>query len=342
LNYRSGAESFLSHTRRLRNANGSPVVCALALQMGAPSVDLQNVSSPAAESESTRFRISICEFESLPQPLVELLGENYEIAPGKPFECDVRLIGPQELNKEGSRGLRRHRLRSPKIPLVVLAPAEAPPELIRDCYREGVVEIVFIEELETQLPRVLSRALDRAQTGRHREDEAEHMASELGKRARDLEAALEAVKSAYDQTLVALVSALDHREKETACHSQRVAVYAVQVGLRIGLQSHDLENLYRGALLHDIGKIGIPDAVLLKPGSFTHEEWEIMQGHTRIGGEILGGIAFLESASDVPLFHHEAWCGDGYPHGLEGEDIPLHARIFAIIDSYDAIRSKRP
>ncbi|MFQ5514945.1 MAG: HD-GYP domain-containing protein [Myxococcota bacterium] len=164
----------------------------------------------------------------------------------------------------------------------------------------------------------------------------------LDSQARELAAALDALKHAYDETLAALVAALDHRERETAGHSQRVALYAVWLGLHIGLHEEELENLYRGALLHDIGKIGIPDAVLLKPGPFTPEEWDVMQGHARIGAEILSRISFLKPASDVPLAHHEAWDGSGYPAGLRGLAIPLHARIFAIVDSYDAIRTERP
>jgi HD-GYP domain-containing protein (c-di-GMP phosphodiesterase class II) len=296
----------------------------------------------AFEHDSRGGQVSLGETEDIRALVRSALSEDYDLITGVPSDCSLRLVGPAEIEKGGPRILRRHRLRSPDIPLIVLLPTDAPTELVRHCFREGAYDVIGVEEIPSTLAKVAQRAIDHVWSGRSREDEAQRMASELGKRARDLEAALEAVKEAYDQTLVALVTALDTRERETAWHSQRVSAYSLLVGLRIGLEDSDLENLFRGALLHDIGKIGIPDAVLLKPGSFTEEEWEIMRGHTTIGAHILNGISFLRLAADVPLSHHEAWEGGGYPEGLKGQEIPLHARIFAVVDSYDAIRSKRP
>jgi HD-GYP domain-containing protein (c-di-GMP phosphodiesterase class II) len=112
--------------------------------------------------------------------------------------------------------------------------------------------------------------------------------------------------------------------------------------MRIGVTDRALESLYRGSLLHDIGKIGIPDAILLKPGQLEPGEWEVMRQHPEIGASILGRISFLGDAVEVPLAHHEAWDGSGYPRGLRKEEIPLSARIFAVIDTYDALRSARP
>ncbi len=261
---------------------------------------------------------------------------------GSPSDCSLRLVGPAEIQGQGARVLRQHRMRAPAIPAIVLLPSGAAWSLTRDCFREGAQHVLSIDELESSLACVVQHTIERVASGRGREHEAQLMASALGKRARNLEAALQAVRSAYDQTLVALVSALDCREHETASHSQRVACYSVLVGSRIGLDEPELETLYRGALLHDIGKIGTPDSVLLKSGSFTEEEWEIMRRHAEIGSDILSKIVFLRAARDVPMTHHEAWDGSGYPRGLKGTDIPLNARIFAVVDSYDAIRSERP
>ena len=294
------------------------------------------------DHDSAAGQVSLGETEDISALVRSALTEDFELVTGVPSNCTLRLVGPEEIEKGGARILRRHRLRSPDIPLIVLLPVDAPTELVQHCFREGAYDAICVDEIPSSLLKVARRAINHLWSGRSREDEAQRMASELGKRARDLEAALEAVKEAYDQTLAALVTALDTRERETACHSQRVSAYSLLVGLRIGLEDSDLENLFRGALLHDIGKIGIPDAVLLKPGSFTEEEWEIMRGHTTIGAHILKEISFLELAADVPLSHHEAWKGGGYPNGLKGREIPLHARIFAVVDSYDAIRSKRP
>jgi len=271
-----------------------------------------------------------------------VLGSRYALVLDTAQTCATRLVGPIELDREGARLLRRHRLRSPGIPVVVICPDAAPGSLVRDCFREGAADVLASDEIERGLPQAIDRLLQRRSAGDDHDSEAQLMAAELGKRARDLEAALAAVQASYAQTLNALVSALDAREHETAHHSQRVAIYSIMLGVRRGLDESALESLFRGALLHDIGKIGIPDAVLLKPGSFTPDEWEIMRQHTEIGGGILSGVAFLREAADVPRCHHEAWNGTGYPGGLMGEGIPLNARIFAVVDTYDAIRSERP
>ncbi len=296
----------------------------------------------SAPDQDSLLRISLNEDEPERERIQQQLAGSAQLIVGYPTDCSLRLVGPAEIRAQGARVLRQHRMRAPNIPAIVLLPGDAAWSLARDCFREGAQDVLSVDELEASLGRVVQRVIERVASGRGQEREAQLMAAELGKRARDLEAALIAVSSAYDQTLVALVSALDCRERETASHSQRVACYSVLVGLRIDLDEPELETLYRGALLHDIGKIGTPDAVLLKPGSFTEEEWAIMRRHVEIGGEILGNIAFLKAASDVPMYHHEAWDGSGYPCALKGTDIPLNARIFAVVDSYDAIRSERP
>ena len=222
-------------------------------------------------------------------------------------------------------------------PILVIAPAGAAADHVRDLHRAGASAVLFESEIAAGLAEAA-----RALLGRGSKSDESWIAAGFGKRARELEEALDAVRDAYDQTLAALVTALDHRERETACHSQRVALYALRLGVRLDIAGEPLEDLYRGALLHDIGKIAIPDAILLKPGALTQEEWGVMRSHTRLGSEMVGRIAFLRRAADVPLAHHEAWDGNGYPHGIRGTEIPLHARIFAIVDTYDAVRSERP
>ena len=146
---------------------------------------------------------------------------------------------------------------------------------------------------------------------------------------------------AQEETRRALVLALDARERKTAGHSWRVAVFTVRLAIAHGLPTQDLEKVYLGAMLHDIGKIGVPDNILLKPGSLTPDEVEIMQGHVHIGATILGDIAHLRSATQIPLFHHEKFDGTGYPNAMSGYDIPLDARLFALIDVYDALTNER-
>lgn len=147
---------------------------------------------------------------------------------------------------------------------------------------------------------------------------------------------------AYDATIEGWSRALDMRDKETEGHSQRVTEMAVKIAKAMGMSEAELAHVRRGALLHDIGKMGIPDNILLKPGKLTEEEWEIMRKHPVFAYELFSPIAFLRSALDIPYCHHEKWDGTGYPRGLKAEQIPMVARIFAVVDVWDALRSDRP
>jgi HD-GYP domain-containing protein (c-di-GMP phosphodiesterase class II) len=236
-----------------------------------------------------------------------------DLVPGAGLRCDVKLIGPAQLAANGTRSC------AGQTPLVVIVPDDAPRELVRECFRGGARDVLTLSEARRGLAPALRRVIEQPDAS-----------------------ALEQLQQSYDQTLEALVSALDLREQETADHSVRVALYALRLGLRLRVPGAALRDLYHGALLHDLGKIGIPDQVLLKPGSLSSAEWQVMRTHPQLGSEILAGISFLSPARDVPLCHHEAWDGSGYPAGLGGRDIPLHARIFAVVDTYDALRSERP
>jgi len=147
---------------------------------------------------------------------------------------------------------------------------------------------------------------------------------------------------AYNATLEGWSKALDLRDKETEGHSQRVTDMAIKIARKMGVSDAELVHVRRGALLHDIGKMGIPDNILLKPGPLNEEEWGIMRKHPVYAFELLSTIAFLRPALDIPYYHHEKWDGTGYPRGLKGEQIPLSARIFALVDVYDALNSDRP
>jgi HD-GYP domain-containing protein (c-di-GMP phosphodiesterase class II) len=147
---------------------------------------------------------------------------------------------------------------------------------------------------------------------------------------------------AYDNTLEGWSRALDLRDKETEGHTQRVTDMTLRLARAMSVGEADLLHIQRGALLHDMGKMGIPDSILLKPGPLTEEEWEIMRKHPTYAYELLSPIEFLRPALDIPYCHHEKWDGTGYPRGLKGEQIPLAARIFAVVDVYDALSSDRP
>jgi putative nucleotidyltransferase with HDIG domain len=147
---------------------------------------------------------------------------------------------------------------------------------------------------------------------------------------------------AYDTTLEGWSRALDYRDKETEGHSQRVTEMTLKIARTVGLSEDEMIHVRRGALLHDIGKLGVPDNILLKPGKLTDEEWVIMKKHPVIAYELLSPISFLRQALDIPYCHHEKWDGTGYPRSLKGDQIPLAARVFAVVDVWDALRSDRP
>lgn len=168
-----------------------------------------------------------------------------------------------------------------------------------------------------------------------------HLEELAAERAAEVDKALEEVEISYRQTLKALVQALEARDFETHGHSERVVTFSLRLGHELGLDKDALRNLELGALLHDIGKIGVPDAILRKPAALTEEEWAKMKLHPQHGQQILRNIAFLENAAQLVGQHHEKWDGTGYPYGLRGEDIDLSARIFAVVDAFDAMTSDR-
>jgi PAS domain S-box-containing protein/putative nucleotidyltransferase with HDIG domain len=158
----------------------------------------------------------------------------------------------------------------------------------------------------------------------------------------DLERSGMDLRLAYDGTIEGWSRALDYRDKETEGHSRRVTDLTVEIAREMGMNEDELLHVRRGALLHDIGKMGVPDSILLKPGPLTEEEWGVMKRHPVYAYDLLHPIAYLKPAIDIPYCHHEKWDGTGYPRGLRRERIPLSARIFAAVDVWDALRSDRP
>ena len=158
----------------------------------------------------------------------------------------------------------------------------------------------------------------------------------------DLKRSNEELARAYDTTLEGWGKALELRDKETQGHTLNVTELTLQLASYMGMPEHELINVYRGALLHDIGKMGIPDNILHKPGPLTKEEWKIMRQHPQFAYNMLSSIPYLHASIDIPYSHHERWDGTGYPKGLKGEEIPLAARIFSVIDVWDALLTDRP
>ena len=157
-----------------------------------------------------------------------------------------------------------------------------------------------------------------------------------------LQRAHQDLRETYDKTIEGWVKALDLRDHETEGHTQRVTEMTVRLARSLGRTDEEILNIRRGALLHDMGKMGIPDEILQKPGPLTEEEWEVMRQHPQYAYDMLSPIGELNQALIIPFYHHERWDGSGYPQGLKGEEIPLFARLFAVVDVWDALSSDRP
>jgi HD-GYP domain-containing protein (c-di-GMP phosphodiesterase class II) len=150
------------------------------------------------------------------------------------------------------------------------------------------------------------------------------------------------IEASYDSTLKALMAALDAKDRVTEGHCERVAKLTIELARSVGVPESQMVHIERGAMLHDVGKIGVPDDILKKPAALTDPEWEAMRKHPLLAGLLVSKVGFLEPALPILLYHHEKYDGSGYPFGLSGENIPLEARIFTIVDAYDAMTQDRP
>ena len=211
-----------------------------------------------------------------------------------------------------------------------------------ECLKHGAADYLLKPPRVTELVRAIERAWSKSKLNAARSRYHQGLARRVRERTAELSSALQGVAAAYGSTLSALVHALDAREHETSDHSQRVLRYTVAIARQMGIAESELEDIGRGALLHDIGKIGVPDSILLKPGPLTAAEWVEMRRHPDVGYRILENIDFLRPAAQIVLSHQERFDGGGYPRKLRGEQIPLGARIFMIADTLDAITSDRP
>src|SRR5688572_30403565 len=192
-----------------------------------------------------------------------------------------------------------------------------------------------------QVEAVVTRALEHQDLIVAKQRYENHLEELVEQRTAELDHTLNSLEDAYRSTLKALTAALETRDLETHGHSERVVTYSLRLGREYGLDPSRMKSLEFGSLLHDIGKIGVPDLILRKPAKLTDEEWVLMREHPLHGQQILRGIEFLEGPARVVAQHHEKWDGSGYPLGLQGDDIDLCARIFSVADAFDAITSDR-
>ena len=251
--------------------------------------------------------------------------------------ADMKMPG----GKDGLWLLDRLRGEQPSTAVIMLT-AFGDTEAAVECLRRGAVDYLLKPPKVTELVRSIERALAKRRLELARQRYRTSLERRVREKTAELSKALRDIEASYASTLAALVAALDAREHETSDHSQRVLRYTLAIAERLGVPADDRPDMARGALLHDIGKIGVPDAILLKPGPLVTSEWDEMRRHPQTGYTILQSIPFLQRAAEIVLSHHERWDGGGYPHALAGEAIPIGSRIFAIADTLDAITSDRP
>lgn len=256
-----------------------------------------------------------------------------------------------DIEMPGANGielLRRVKAYDPDVDVVMVTGVVDLATALRSI-REGASDYVTKPFNLEEVRIVVERTLDKRRLIRENrayqqglEEKVEARTRELNVKKREIEALYQDLQGSYESTLQALVTALDFRDNETQGHSSRVVEYAVLIASTMGVREPEMSWIRQGAILHDVGKIGVPDAILKKPGKLSLEEWDDMKRHPEMGFRMLQHIHFLAPALDIVLCHQERWDGSGYTRGLKGEQIPLGARIFAVVDTFDAMTSDRP
>jgi diguanylate cyclase (GGDEF)-like protein/putative nucleotidyltransferase with HDIG domain len=208
--------------------------------------------------------------------------------------------------------------------------------------RHGAFEFIEKPLRKDELLAVVERARDHRRLRLENDRYRMRLEDMVRQKSAELSEAMERVKQSHEFTLQALAGLLDAREQATGRHSLRVRDLALLLGVRLGMSESELGIIGQGALLHDIGKIAVPDAILLKTGALTDEEWKVMRTHSEVGYNILKISPYMQEVAELVYSHQERFDGTGYPRGLKGEDIPVGARLFAVVDAYDAMRSHRP
>jgi putative two-component system response regulator len=282
--------------------------------------------------------------------LADLLSEEYECIRANSAEQALALLRENEfqlvisdITMSGMSGLEmipHVKTLAPDTVVVMISGMQTVESAIR-ALRLGAFDYLMKPFDLRQVEAVVKRALEHHELVVAKQRYENHLEELVEQRTAELDRALNSLEGAYRSTLKALTAALETRDSETHGHSERVVSYSLRLGREYGLNSDEMKSLEFGSLLHDIGKIGVPDSILRKPAKLTDEEWVRMREHPLHGQQILRGIEFLQGAARVVAQHHEKWDGSGYPLGLRADDIDICARIFAVADAFDAITSDR-
>jgi putative nucleotidyltransferase with HDIG domain len=313
----------------------------------------EHLSSPTPKRADPKPKILIVDDEP---GIVKLLAEILRDAGYSCLGCQssleaLRFISTQQFDIvltdvhmpgiDGMELLRLVREEHPHLPMVMVT-GEGDIRVGVQAMKEGAYDYLLKPLNFGAVLMSMKQVLDR----KHMEEELEnyrHLLEEMvEQRTSQLGRALARIEQNFEETLQALATALELRDNGTAGHSRRVLTYAAQIAKVMGCTKEQLHSITLGALLHDIGKIGIPDAILMKKNSLTPEEQIVMRTHVIRGYNLLNCVAFLEEAAEVVLTHHERFDGTGYPQGLAGAEIPLGARVFAVADTLDVMTSDRP
>jgi len=255
-------------------------------------------------------------------------------------EFDLVLSDLMMAEMDGIALLERAKERYPDMPIVMVT-AVHDIQVALQALRNGAYDYLLKPFEREQLLATVRRALENRRLKRENDAYRTNLEALVAARTLQWKTALSNLEKSYDITLEVLGDALDLKDAETQHHSRRVTAFTIAMAKKMGLAKEEIEVIARGAFLHDIGKMAIPDDILHKPGKLTQEEMAVMKEHCYLGYKIISRIPFLADAAEIVYAHQEHYDGSGYPRGLKGEEIPLGARIFAIADTLDAMRSKR-
>ncbi len=227
---------------------------------------------------------------------------------------------------------------------VIMATAIADTSTAIKCMKDGAHDYLVKPFNLDEVAISVQRALEKRRLELDNRAYQQHLEEMVAERTAELKQAVEKLKLASLDTVLRLARAAEYRDEDTGAHIKRMSQYSAAIARRLGLEDREVENILYAAPMHDVGKIGIPDHILLKTGNLDEDEWEVMKKHTVIGAEILQGsdAEFIQLAEIIALTHHEKWDGSGYPQGLGGSEIPLAGRIAALADTFDALTSTRP